>query len=165
MFPAFSVLSYRTALLQNCGDLPLTFCLDHSSNPALAESLSVVPGCGLIHPGHHQILTLRTTPTEDGPKQGFSLHLQLNAAKHTKVRQRQRNNSEISHHMALAGFSIHAFVCASFRSWQLSVWWRSQVFLWKETAACISIQQRWARGRNAPTTSGTSAAYLYSWFA
>ncbi|XP_036966082.1 cilia- and flagella-associated protein 65 isoform X1 [Acanthopagrus latus] len=84
VFPAFSVLSYRTALLQNCGDLPLTFCLDHSSNPALAESLSVVPGCGLIHPGHHQILTLRTTPAEEGPKQGFSLHLQLNAAKHTK---------------------------------------------------------------------------------
>uniref|UniRef100_A0A671V1Z9 Cilia and flagella associated protein 65 n=1 Tax=Sparus aurata TaxID=8175 RepID=A0A671V1Z9_SPAAU len=84
VFPAFSILSYRTALFQNCGDLPLTFCLDHSSNPALAESLSVVPGCGLIKPGHHQILTLRTTPTEDGAKEGFSLHLQLNAAKNTK---------------------------------------------------------------------------------
>ncbi|XP_073329268.1 cilia- and flagella-associated protein 65 [Pagrus major] len=84
VFPALSILSYRTALLQNCGDLPLTFCLDHSLNPALAESLSVVPGCGLIQPGNHQILTLRTSPTEDGPKQGFSLHLQLNAAKHTK---------------------------------------------------------------------------------
>lgn len=116
MFPAFSILSYRTALFQNCGDLPLTFCLDHSSNPALAESLSVVPGCGLIKPGHHQILTLRTTPTEDGAKEGFSLHLQLNAAKNTKVRQRQRNDSKISHHMALAGFSIRAFVCVSVRS-------------------------------------------------
>ncbi|KAM9346883.1 cilia- and flagella-associated protein 65 [Symphorus nematophorus] len=84
VFPALSILSYRTVLLQNCGDLPLTFCLDHSSNPALAESVSVVPSCGLIQPGNHQILTLRTTPTEDSPKQGFSLHLQLNAAKHTK---------------------------------------------------------------------------------
>ncbi|XP_054471804.1 cilia- and flagella-associated protein 65 [Anoplopoma fimbria] len=84
VFPAFSVLSYRTVLLQNSGDLPLTFCLDHSSNPALAESVSVVPNCGLIQPGKHQILTLRTTPTEDSPKEGYSLHLQLNAAKHTK---------------------------------------------------------------------------------
>ncbi|XP_029315132.1 LOW QUALITY PROTEIN: cilia- and flagella-associated protein 65 [Cottoperca gobio] len=84
VFPALSVLSYRTVLLQNCGDLPLTFCLDHSSNLALAESVSVVPSCGFIQPGNHQILTLRTTPTEDGPKQGFSLHLQLNAANHTK---------------------------------------------------------------------------------
>ncbi|XP_070832675.1 LOW QUALITY PROTEIN: cilia- and flagella-associated protein 65 [Chaetodon trifascialis] len=83
VFPALSVLSYRTALLQNCGDLPLTFCLDHSSNPALAESVSVVPSCGLIQPGNHQILTLRTIPTEDSPKQGFSVHLQLNATKHT----------------------------------------------------------------------------------
>ncbi|XP_044073745.1 cilia- and flagella-associated protein 65 isoform X2 [Siniperca chuatsi] len=84
VFPALSVLSYRTVLLQNSGDLPLTFCLDHISNPALAESVSVVPSCGLIQPGNHQILTLRTTPTEDSPKQGFSLHLQLNAAKHTQ---------------------------------------------------------------------------------
>ncbi|XP_033474057.2 cilia- and flagella-associated protein 65 [Epinephelus lanceolatus] len=84
VFPALSVLSRRTVLLHNHGDLPLTFCLDHSSNPALAESLSVVPSCGLIQPGNHQILTLRTTPTEDSPKQGFTLHLQLNAAKHTK---------------------------------------------------------------------------------
>ncbi|XP_051260176.1 cilia- and flagella-associated protein 65 isoform X3 [Dicentrarchus labrax] len=84
VFPALSVLSYRTVLLQNCGDLPLTFCLDHSSYPALAESVFVVPNCGLIQPGNHQILTLRTTPTEDSPEQGFSLHFQLNAAKHTK---------------------------------------------------------------------------------
>uniref|UniRef100_UPI0037E8BD37 cilia- and flagella-associated protein 65 n=1 Tax=Semicossyphus pulcher TaxID=241346 RepID=UPI0037E8BD37 len=84
IFPALGVLSYRTVLLQNCGDLPLTFCLDQTSNPALAESVSVVPSCGLIQPWNHQILTLRTTPTEDSPKQGFSLHLQLNASKHTK---------------------------------------------------------------------------------
>ncbi|KAM8855968.1 cilia- and flagella-associated protein 65 isoform 2-T2 [Spinachia spinachia] len=84
VFPALGVLSYRTALFRNCGDLPLSFRLDHSSTPALAESVSVVPSCGLIQPGKHQILTLRTTPSEDGPKQGFSLHLQLNAAKDTK---------------------------------------------------------------------------------
>ncbi|XP_056292370.1 cilia- and flagella-associated protein 65 [Pseudoliparis swirei] len=84
VFPALSVISYRTVLLQNGGALPLTFCLDHSSNPALAQSVSVVPSCGLIQPGKHQILTLRTIPTEDSPKQGFSLHLQLNAAQHTK---------------------------------------------------------------------------------
>uniref|UniRef100_A0A3B4YKV7 Cilia and flagella associated protein 65 n=1 Tax=Seriola lalandi dorsalis TaxID=1841481 RepID=A0A3B4YKV7_SERLL len=84
VFPALSALSYQTVLLQNGGDLPLTFCLDHSSNPALVESLSVIPNCGLIQPGHHRILTLRTTPTEDSPKQGFNLLLQLNAAKHTK---------------------------------------------------------------------------------
>uniref|UniRef100_A0A8C3A4G6 Si:ch1073-349o24.2 n=1 Tax=Cyclopterus lumpus TaxID=8103 RepID=A0A8C3A4G6_CYCLU len=65
VFPALSVLSYRTVLLQNGGDLPLTFCLDHGTNPAVAQSVSVVPSCGLIHPGKHQILTLRTTPTED----------------------------------------------------------------------------------------------------
>ncbi|XP_071348758.1 cilia- and flagella-associated protein 65 isoform X2 [Trachinotus anak] len=84
VFPALSALSYQTVLLENGGDLPLTFCLDHSSNPALTESVSVIPNCGLIQPGHHQILTLRATPTEDSPKQGFSLQLQLNATKHTK---------------------------------------------------------------------------------
>ncbi|XP_067459268.1 cilia- and flagella-associated protein 65 [Thunnus thynnus] len=85
VFPGLSVLCYRTVLLQNVGDLPLTFCLDphHNSNPALA-SMSVVPSCGLIQPGDHKILTLRTTPTEDSPKQGFSFQLQLNAAKHTQ---------------------------------------------------------------------------------
>ncbi|KAK5861375.1 hypothetical protein PBY51_022778 [Eleginops maclovinus] len=83
-FPTLSVLSYRTVLLQNCGDLPLTFCLDPSSNPALAEYVSVVPTCGFIPPGNHQILTLRTTPTEESPKLMFSLPLQLNAASHTK---------------------------------------------------------------------------------
>eukprot|EP00064_Thunnus_orientalis_P002417 superscaffoldBa00000175_g2424 len=85
VFPGLNVLCYRTVLLQNVGDLPLTFCLDphHNSNPALA-SMSVVPSCGLIQPGDHKILTLRTTPTEDSPKQGFSFQLQLNAAKHTQ---------------------------------------------------------------------------------
>ncbi|XP_029386708.1 cilia- and flagella-associated protein 65 [Echeneis naucrates] len=83
-FPALGILSYQTALLQNDGDLPLTFCLDHSSNSALAEPLSLIPNCGLIQPGHHQILTLRTTPSENSPKLGFNIKLQLNAAKHSK---------------------------------------------------------------------------------
>ncbi|KAK2839571.1 hypothetical protein Q5P01_013311 [Channa striata] len=85
VFPALSALSYRTVLVRNSGDLPLTFCLDQSSNPALTESVTVIPNFGLIKPGDHQILTLRTTPTEDSPKQGFSLQLRLNAAKDTKA--------------------------------------------------------------------------------
>ncbi|KAJ4933197.1 hypothetical protein JOQ06_030032 [Pogonophryne albipinna] len=83
-FPTLSVLSYRTVLLQNCGDLPLTFCLDPSSNPALSEYVSVVPTCGFIPPGNHQILTLRTTPTEESPKMRLSWPIQLNAANHTE---------------------------------------------------------------------------------
>ncbi|XP_034042439.1 cilia- and flagella-associated protein 65 [Thalassophryne amazonica] len=86
VFPALNALSYRTALLQNSGDLPLTFSLDpaHSPNPTLAASVVVVPRCGLVLPGGHQILTLRTTPTESSPTQGFSLQLQFNATKDTK---------------------------------------------------------------------------------
>uniref|UniRef100_A0A8C9XND8 Cilia and flagella associated protein 65 n=1 Tax=Sander lucioperca TaxID=283035 RepID=A0A8C9XND8_SANLU len=110
VFPALSVLSHQTVLLQNCGDLPLTFCLDHSLNPALAESVFVVPSCGLIQPGSHQILMLRTTPTEDSPKQGFSLHLRLNAAKHTKVLYTRHRNTEDKSsntpHTVLAGYFI-----------------------------------------------------------
>ncbi|KAF7662426.1 hypothetical protein LDENG_00236590 [Lucifuga dentata] len=86
VFPAVNVPSYQTVLLRNCGDRPLTFCLDpyQSPNSSLAASVCVVPSCALIQPGDHQILVLRATPTEDNPKQGFSLHLQLNAAKHTQ---------------------------------------------------------------------------------
>lgn len=154
-------------LLQNCGDLPLTFCLDHSLNPALAESVFVVPSCGLIQPGSHQILMLRTTPTEDSPKQGFSLHLRLNAAKHTKVLYTRHRNTEDKSsntpHTVLAGYFICANVSVSFRSWQLSVLWNIFVCLWKETTAYISSQQPWAHERSVPTTSETSAAYLYGW--
>ncbi|XP_068184475.1 cilia- and flagella-associated protein 65 [Antennarius striatus] len=82
VFPPLSVLSYRTVLLQNCGILPLTFSLGHSSAPT--ESVFLVPSCGLIQPGNHQILTLRTTPTENYPKKGFNLCLQLNADGHMK---------------------------------------------------------------------------------
>ncbi|XP_023144688.2 cilia- and flagella-associated protein 65 [Amphiprion ocellaris] len=84
VFPALSVISHRTVLFQNDGDLPFTFCLDHSSIPAGTESLFVEPSCGVIQPRDYQILTLRTTPTEDSPKQGFNLRLQLNAAKLTR---------------------------------------------------------------------------------
>ncbi|KAM3608146.1 uncharacterized protein V6R79_020059 [Siganus canaliculatus] len=84
VFPGYSVLSYRTALLQNCGDLPITFCLGLSSEHSRGKSVSVLPSCGFIHPGCHQILTIRTTPSEDSPKQGFTVPLQLNADQHTK---------------------------------------------------------------------------------
>ncbi|XP_008291748.1 coiled-coil domain-containing protein 108, partial [Stegastes partitus] len=84
VFPAQSVVSHRTVLFQNDGDLPLTFCLDHSSIPAGTEFLFVEPSCGLIQPRDYQILTLRTAPSEESPKQGFNLRLQLNAAKLTR---------------------------------------------------------------------------------
>ncbi|XP_075896045.1 cilia- and flagella-associated protein 65 isoform X3 [Nelusetta ayraudi] len=84
VFPALGVLSYRTTVIQNRGDLPLTFCLDGGSEPALAEAVSVVPSCGLIPPGCHQILTVRTTPSEESPRQGFSVSFRLNGNKITK---------------------------------------------------------------------------------
>ncbi|CAL8240874.1 unnamed protein product [Merluccius merluccius] len=84
VFPALSLLSYRTVLLHNSGDLPLSFHLHPDQASPLAASVSVVPGCGLVLPRHHQILHLRTTPTEDCPQQGFSLALQLNGAKYTQ---------------------------------------------------------------------------------
>lgn len=86
VFPALGVLSYRTTVIQNRGDLPLTFCLDGGSEPALAEAVSVVPSCGLIPPGCHQILTVRTTPSEESPRQGFSVSFRLNGNKSTKVK-------------------------------------------------------------------------------
>ncbi|XP_053295148.1 cilia- and flagella-associated protein 65 [Pleuronectes platessa] len=87
VFPGVNAVSYQTALLQNCGELPLTFCLDVSSNPAMAKSVSVIPNCGLIQPGLHQIFTLRSTPTVESPEQGFCLKLQLNAAKHRPAKE------------------------------------------------------------------------------
>ncbi|XP_059896106.1 cilia- and flagella-associated protein 65 isoform X1 [Gadus macrocephalus] len=84
VFPALSLLSYRTVLLQNSGDLPLSFNLHPDQSSPLAGSVSVVPGCGLVLPRHHQILHLRTTPTKDCPRHGFSLNLQLNGAMNTQ---------------------------------------------------------------------------------
>ncbi|KAM6934057.1 cilia- and flagella-associated protein 65 [Xenentodon cancila] len=83
-FPAVSITSYRTVLLQNDGELPLTFYLDHRKSHNSTESVHVQPACGFIRPGDHQILTVGAVPTEDSPKQGFSLFLQLNAAQFTK---------------------------------------------------------------------------------
>ncbi|XP_028250251.1 cilia- and flagella-associated protein 65 isoform X2 [Parambassis ranga] len=85
VFPPLSVVSYSTVLLKNNGDLPLSFCLDHSSEPSSADSVLIVPSCGLIQPGNHQILTIRTIPKVDSPKQGWRLPLQLNAANVTKL--------------------------------------------------------------------------------
>lgn len=85
VFPAVSVLSYRTTLLKNRGDLPLTFCLDDSSHPNLTRTVSLLPSCGLIPPRCHQILTVRTTPSEESPRLGFNVSFRLNGTKCTKV--------------------------------------------------------------------------------
>lgn len=83
VFPALSLVSYRTVLLENMGDLPLVFRLD----PEECPSVSVQPTSGLVQPGHHQILTLRTTPAEDCPAK-LPLTLHFNASpKHTQVPQ------------------------------------------------------------------------------
>ncbi|XP_076858756.1 cilia- and flagella-associated protein 65 isoform X2 [Brachyhypopomus gauderio] len=73
-FPALSQVSYQTLLLQNTGDLPLIFRLDSEECPAVC----VLPPSGLVPPGSHQILTLRSTPAEDHPP-SFPLSLHLNA--------------------------------------------------------------------------------------
>lgn len=80
-FPPVKVASYRSVLLQNNGDLPLTFNLNPEldQKQAKAASLVLVPSCGFIQSQAHQILFIRTIPTEGGPKQGFSLQLDLNA--------------------------------------------------------------------------------------
>ncbi|XP_055727921.1 cilia- and flagella-associated protein 65 isoform X2 [Salvelinus fontinalis] len=80
VFPALSLVSYRTVLLENIGDLPLVFRLD----PEECPSVTVQPTSGLVQPGHHQILTLRTTPAEDCPAK-LPLTLHFNASpKHTQ---------------------------------------------------------------------------------
>ncbi|KAK3543244.1 hypothetical protein QTP70_014102, partial [Hemibagrus guttatus] len=75
MFPALSQVSYRSILLQNTGDLPLIFKLTTKDCPAV----SVLPPSGLVPPGSHQILILRSTPAEDNPGT-LPLTLQLNAS-------------------------------------------------------------------------------------
>ncbi|MFT7817925.1 coiled-coil domain-containing protein 108 [Arapaima gigas] len=80
VFPAVSQTSYRTVLLQNIGDLPVTFSLDPDECP----SVTVKPTSGFIAPGAHQVLMLRSTPAEYSPGK-LLLSLQLNAtSKHTK---------------------------------------------------------------------------------
>lgn len=51
----------------------------------MAEAVAVVPGCGLIYPGSHQILTLRSNPTEDSPGHEFNIRVWLNAAENAMV--------------------------------------------------------------------------------
>ncbi|XP_029113584.1 cilia- and flagella-associated protein 65 [Scleropages formosus] len=80
VFPPLSQTSHRTVLLQNVGDLPITFSLD----PEECPSVTVRPTSSLIGPGDHQILMLRSTPAEYGPGK-LLLSLQLNAtSKYTK---------------------------------------------------------------------------------
>ncbi|XP_055086370.1 cilia- and flagella-associated protein 65 [Periophthalmus magnuspinnatus] len=85
-FPPVNIASYRSILLQNKGNLPLTFHLnpEHDQELSKATSLVMVPSCGLISPHSHQILSLRTIPTEDSPKEGFNVQLHLNASKCTE---------------------------------------------------------------------------------
>uniref|UniRef100_A0A8C6V525 Cilia- and flagella-associated protein 65 n=1 Tax=Neogobius melanostomus TaxID=47308 RepID=A0A8C6V525_9GOBI len=85
-FTPVQITSYRTAHLKNTADLPLTFHVNHDHDQKLAEaaSLVVVPSCGLIEPHSHQILCLRSVPTEDGPKEGFHLQLDLNASEYAE---------------------------------------------------------------------------------
>ncbi|KAA0715982.1 Cilia- and flagella-associated protein 65 [Triplophysa tibetana] len=81
VFPALKQVSYRNILLKNTGDLPLTFKVDSEECP----SVCVLPPIGLLPPGHHQILTFRSTPSQDNPA-SMPLTLQLNASpKHTQV--------------------------------------------------------------------------------
>ncbi|KAK2849898.1 hypothetical protein Q7C36_008681 [Tachysurus vachellii] len=80
MFPALNLVSYRSVLLQNTGDLPLIFNLTTKDFPGV----SVLPPSGSVPPGSHQILILRSTPAEDNPS-SVPLSLQLNASpKHSQ---------------------------------------------------------------------------------
>lgn len=51
----------------------------------LAETVAVVPSCGFIYPGRHQILILRLNPTDHSSSQEFSIPLLLNAAENAMV--------------------------------------------------------------------------------
>ncbi|XP_030642525.1 cilia- and flagella-associated protein 65 [Chanos chanos] len=73
LFPALNQVAYRNVLLQNTGDLPLIFKLD----PKECPSVCVLPSSGMILPGSHQILMLRSLPAEDHPV-NLPLRLQLN---------------------------------------------------------------------------------------
>ncbi|KAK7881013.1 hypothetical protein WMY93_030602 [Mugilogobius chulae] len=85
-FLPVNVPSCRSFLLLNKDNLPLTFHLnsDHNQKIAKAASLVLVPSCGLIPPHSHQILFVRTNPTEDSPEEGFTIQLDLNASNYTE---------------------------------------------------------------------------------
>ncbi|XP_062391076.1 cilia- and flagella-associated protein 65 [Sardina pilchardus] len=74
VFPALPEVSYRTVLLQNTGDLPLLFRLGCEECPAV----SVLPSSGLVPPGSHQVLCLRSTPSEERTD-ALTLPVHLNA--------------------------------------------------------------------------------------
>ncbi|XP_053327812.1 cilia- and flagella-associated protein 65 [Spea bombifrons] len=63
----------RTLLIQNTGPLPLAYAIDQTSCP----SAQVKPASGQIPSGSHQILLLRTSPTQAGLTR-HQLPLQLN---------------------------------------------------------------------------------------
>ncbi|XP_061775397.1 cilia- and flagella-associated protein 65 [Nerophis ophidion] len=84
LFSGLSVQSYQTVLLRNYGDQPLTFCRNLNDSSEQEASVLLVPRCGLVQPGTHQILTVITTPKEDTPLEGIKLRLQFNATQHTK---------------------------------------------------------------------------------
>nr|XP_023695931.1 cilia- and flagella-associated protein 65 isoform X2 [Paramormyrops kingsleyae] len=81
VFPPLAETCYQMVLLQNAGDLPLTFRLD----PDEGLPVSVRPTTGLVAPGAHQILMLRSTPEADRPRE-HALPLWFNGtSKHTQV--------------------------------------------------------------------------------
>ncbi|XP_041119870.1 cilia- and flagella-associated protein 65 isoform X1 [Polyodon spathula] len=75
VFPAVpqEVTTYRSLLLQNTGDLPITFSLDAQHS----RTVTVKPTSGMVLPGAHEIFTLKTTPNE-GKIHKLSIPLQLN---------------------------------------------------------------------------------------
>lgn len=102
----------------------------------------------------------KTVPNRDSVYTFSSM--QLNTQRYcTHDTGTQRTHAGHTRHALLAGCFMCACVFVSFRNWQLSVWWKSCVCLWKETPVYISGQQLWALGHSAPTTSGTSAVSLY----
>lgn len=144
------------AVLQNCSNRPLTFSLDHNVCSSLAEAVTVVPSCGFLYPGSHQILILSSNPTELSPRQEFSIGLQLNAAENAMVR--GQNNY-------CCFFFFFIFTTVAFRSWKLPMGWKSCLCLWKKMAACISSLQWWAQVQIATIASGTSVISLCGWLA
>ncbi|XP_063069090.1 cilia- and flagella-associated protein 65 [Engraulis encrasicolus] len=80
VFPAVPEVSYRTVLLQNTGDLPLLFRLGREECP----EVSVLPPSGLVPPGSHQVLCLRSMPAHEQTLP-LTLPMHFNATpKHTQ---------------------------------------------------------------------------------
>lgn len=151
------------AVLQNCSNRPLTFSLDHNMCSTLAEAVTVVPSCGFLYPGSHQILILSSNPTELSPRQEFNISLQLNAAENAMVQSTHiRGQTTIA---VFVFFCFFIFTTVAFRSWKLPMGWKSCLCLWTKMAACISSLQWWAQVQIATIASGTSVISLYGWLA